>query len=484
MSITPRRTLLALLPPVAALAFATAAPAGTVSFGPPVSTPVGDFPMQAATLDLNGDAFPDLATANQNSDGLTLLVNDGGAFVPFATIPLAGSARRLVVGDLNGDLVGDLVVAFIQEPALHVAVLLGEGGGAFAAPVYYGTMGASDRVLLHDVEGDLDLDVIVSERPMSQIRVYRNQGNGTLDAPEVYVVSESGSYPGELALADVNGDLVMDLVSAAPLTAEPASYLLGAPDGTFGAPIYLVTNPGGSVSVDAGDLDGDGDTDLAIVDFFGVESLWIFFNDGAGNWSNPVTYSPGISASLNTRVRLHDLDGSGSLDAIVMPFSGGRVTYLLNDGTGKLAEPVEVLTGGSSSSFLLADFDGNNDPDLVVTDHINDLVWMLANTTATSVAVSANDSGAAFRVLGPNPMRGGGTTLGFSLARESHARVAVYDVMGRRVRTLLDQTRAVGAGQVFWDGRDDAGRRLGSGVYFARFDGDGAAFAERLTVVR
>ena len=59
----------------------------------------------------------------------------------------------------------------------------------------------------------------------------------------------------------------------------------------------------------------------------------------------------------------------------------------------------------------------------------------------------------------------------FILAQAGHARLTVHDVLGRRVRTLVDETRRAGKHVVQWDGRDDAGREVGSGVYHFRLTG-------------
>lgn len=64
---------------------------------------------------------------------------------------------------------------------------------------------------------------------------------------------------------------------------------------------------------------------------------------------------------------------------------------------------------------------------------------------------------------------GGGAELSFELPRESAVELAVYDLTGRQVRTLIDGvTMAPGRYPVTWDGRDEAGRRLSSGVYLYR----------------
>ncbi len=83
----------------------------------------------------------------------------------------------------------------------------------------------------------------------------------------------------------------------------------------------------------------------------------------------------------------------------------------------------------------------------------------------------------------PVPSRGG-TTLRFALARAGMTRLTIHDTSGRRVRTLVAVEWAAGPHQVTWDGRDDAGRALASGVYFARLACGDRAESLRLSLLR
>jgi flagellar hook assembly protein FlgD len=65
------------------------------------------------------------------------------------------------------------------------------------------------------------------------------------------------------------------------------------------------------------------------------------------------------------------------------------------------------------------------------------------------------------------------TAFAYSVDRVSPVRVSVFDVVGRRVRTLVEGVSSAGVNRVTWDARDDAGRPVGSGVYFVRFASDG-----------
>jgi hypothetical protein len=83
----------------------------------------------------------------------------------------------------------------------------------------------------------------------------------------------------------------------------------------------------------------------------------------------------------------------------------------------------------------------------------------------------------------PNPLRGS-TTLRLALPREAQVSLAVYDQQGRRVRTLVAGARSAGEHPVTWDGRDDGGRGVASGIYFVRCEVDGRTLTRRIAAIR
>jgi len=83
----------------------------------------------------------------------------------------------------------------------------------------------------------------------------------------------------------------------------------------------------------------------------------------------------------------------------------------------------------------------------------------------------------------PNPGKGS-AALSFSLPREGRVRLAVYDLRGALVRTLVDEKRPAGENQVSWDGRDAFGRSAASGVYFYRLEALGTNRTQKGLLVR
>lgn len=83
----------------------------------------------------------------------------------------------------------------------------------------------------------------------------------------------------------------------------------------------------------------------------------------------------------------------------------------------------------------------------------------------------------------PNPFNPG-TSIAFELPSPARVSVAVYDASGRLVRTLADREFQAGHSSIDWDGRDDSGRRVASGIYFARLQTARNAASAKLALLR
>lgn len=98
---------------------------------------------------------------------------------------------------------------------------------------------------------------------------------------------------------------------------------------------------------------------------------------------------------------------------------------------------------------------------------------------------SGTDVPGATRLAGvmPNPFNPS-TTVRFTLARAAHARVDVYDVSGRLVRTLADEALAAGPHAVAWDGLSQDGQAAASGVYLVRLVADGVEQTAKASLLK
>jgi hypothetical protein len=89
----------------------------------------------------------------------------------------------------------------------------------------------------------------------------------------------------------------------------------------------------------------------------------------------------------------------------------------------------------------------------------------------------------ALKQNAPNPFTRE-TGISYSLAAEGRVSVAVYDVAGRRVRTLVDEVMPAGEHSAAWNGRDESGAGVASGIYFVRFQSSGYEFWRKAVLLR
>jgi hypothetical protein len=114
-------------------------------------------------------------------------------------------------------------------------------------------------------------------------------------------------------------------------------------------------------------------------------------------------------------------------------------------------------------------------------------VNLSATVTGTGATGVGDPPPVQVTVLGanhPNPFRAGGTRITFSLAHDAHVRLAVFDVQGRRVRTLADGNLPRGEYDLGWNGWTDDGREVTPGVYFYRLETPEYTATRRMTKLR
>jgi hypothetical protein len=98
-------------------------------------------------------------------------------------------------------------------------------------------------------------------------------------------------------------------------------------------------------------------------------------------------------------------------------------------------------------------------------------ICQITSAACLSLDVPQSQDGRAlvnFMRIGNSLMRFGPASVHLGIARAGRVQVNVYDVAGRKVRTLADRIFPAGEQELRWDGTDDAGNKVGRGVYFVR----------------
>jgi uncharacterized repeat protein (TIGR01451 family) len=146
--------------------------------------------------------------------------------------------------------------------------------------------------------------------------------------------------------------------------------------------------------------------------------------------------------------------------------AGGTVTCEL--GTIAVGDSVSVSIQGMLAAVAVSNKASVTSSAFDVSTGNNTATAVTQVACGQSSAVSDEPQSEAVPMLGqsvPNPLNSG-TVIVFTLPSESKVALSVYDVGGRRVRALFEGRRAAGEHRMTWDGRDDAGHLVASGIYF------------------
>ncbi|MGV6813734.1 MAG: FG-GAP-like repeat-containing protein [Phycisphaerales bacterium] len=299
--------------------------------------------------------------------GVSVFRNDGGVFENHSySLPLGSQTGAMIAGDFDQD--GDRDLAVAKGLADSVDVLENTGDGRFAG-ISLAAHGSSLRgSSLFDVDQDGDQDVVTLEREANEVRVFLNHGNGEFGAGESFE-NGLGNSPQDLAIADLSGFGTIDMVVVNTLS-DRFSILVSDGDGNF-EPFSSALTANSPVSVDTGDLNGDGFTDIVIrYSSSSSAAMSVYFGTGLWGFAGRIDYpaSHGMSSAW-----LVDIDSDTDLD-IVGRFAN-QIRVLKNDGIGRF-DVVETIVSdlGGVSQILPADLDGDGDIDIaIVSDTTNEL---------------------------------------------------------------------------------------------------------------
>ncbi|MFO0892785.1 MAG: FG-GAP-like repeat-containing protein [Isosphaeraceae bacterium] len=363
-------------------------------YGPPTGY-FADWPNSIALGDVDNDNHLDMVTASANysSFAVRLGLGDGSFGDPTTFSDGNGdNVTQVVLGDVNDDGNLDLIAATLYGGDVNrsVTVWLGNGDGTFQSPVGYWAGIYNRSVAVGDVTGDGMPDIVtVNEAYSDNLYVLPGNGDGTFGAAVVYTV---GANPWDVALADVDGGNGLDIVSAnysgAYNDGQSVTVLLNQGDGNFGAGIgYFAGYDNNAVAL--GDVNGDGAPDIVTTnEYSNTVAVLLNNGDGSGTFGAPSFYS--VGGFYVRSVALEDVDGDGSDDiataSLYNPsFSAGGISVLVNQGGGTFGALQIVDSTSGVIDLAVGDLDGDGHPDVVTAGAYSGNVAVHLNLIAPTV---------------------------------------------------------------------------------------------------
>ena len=203
----------------------------------------------------------------------------------------------------------------------------------------------------------------------------------------------AGNNPSYLATGDLDGDGDLDLAitngdNSSGNSSSTVSIRLntGLNSGTYagGSEVPVGKNPGGVV---LGDVDNDGDLDLLVINTNSI-MVNVRLNTGNGTFVNGTD----VAKIQGFDLTLGDVDADGDLDLVTASF--GAIAVRLNNGSGVFDATVtnDLPAGTATYGVALGDIDGDGDLDLVASDGDNNLVRVYSNNGSGSFTATATIS--------------------------------------------------------------------------------------------
>ncbi|MDA0987453.1 MAG: IPT/TIG domain-containing protein, partial [Bacteroidetes bacterium] len=369
----------------------------TITSFTPTTGPVG------TTVTITGTNFNTTAANNIVWFGATkATVITASATLLTVTVPVGATYEPIKVLNTANRLMAQSTKPFV--------VSFGGSGilaTTFSSKVDF-TTGTPRSVAIGDIDGDGKSDLVVASTTSNKVSVFRNTStSGSLaNSPSSFAAKQdftTGTYPYQVAIGDLDGDGLSDLV-----TVNWLSY------GTSGLSVFRNTSTSGTVtfatavglttganplSVAIGDMDGDGLSDLVVSGTANQVSVYRNNSTTTGTVSFATKVDFPVDA-YSRSVVIGDLDGDGKNDFAIANANNQRVSVFRNNSTtiGTVSfdakqdfytyAPAWAPTG--PYSVAIGDLDGDGKNDLVSANTSMNIVSVLRNNTTTSGAFTAS----------------------------------------------------------------------------------------------
>ena len=207
------------------------------------------------------------------------------------------------------------------------------------------------------------------------------------------------------------------------------------------------------------DVNNDNFPDLYFTHSGFNNALVVDGHSGDQIWNQPVADQPWNAA------RIEDISGDGINDLLVGTLYNSNYGYFLNGADGSVLGSVNVGTPVDAIASI-PDIAGDGSMEMVVGGRNGWVYCYSGGNEFVNVEDIDYFQSSYYKLMQnyPNPFNPI-TTLRYDLPEQSHVNIIIYDMLGRQVRTLVNQTQEAGFKSVLWNATNDYGKPVSAGVY-------------------
>jgi FG-GAP-like repeat/FG-GAP repeat len=339
-------------------------------------------PSAIAAGDFNQDGHPDLALVDGDASQVAVLLTNKDLFAAGdcdnattrSSIMVNDGATAIAAGNLNPSQARtlDLVVA-VQTGA---EILRGDGKGQFTADPPLPAGSSPQAVAINDVDGDGLPDIVVGNGGIPNgVSILYGQSGGTFEQ----AVAMETDGPITLVVAqDLNKDSFVDIAAGSSGSGKVTVFLQDR-NNPRSFPVHPSFTAGvAPTAMEAGDFNSDGAPDLAVTSGGAVGVLTLFLNQLPENEAEPFVQETSVATgSSPSALGVDDFNDDFALDAVVANQGEATVPFFLGDDRGGLSETPgncrgmeggRCTVGAGPLGLVLADVDGDGKSDVVTAN--------------------------------------------------------------------------------------------------------------------